>query len=54
MNGHYQPALVLLSILVAIVASFVALDTASRVSAVRGTKAAPLWLGGVSGVSNPA
>lgn len=46
MNGHYQPALVLLSILVAIVASFVALDTASRVSAVRGTKAAPLWLGG--------
>jgi diguanylate cyclase (GGDEF)-like protein len=46
MIGTYANELVLLSILIAIVASFVALDLASRVSATRGSKAAPFWLAG--------
>ena len=44
MVGHYDPGLVLFSIFIAIVASFVTIDLASRVAAVRGSKAATYWL----------
>ena len=46
MLGHYDFALVALSIVIAIIASFVALDLASRVAAVQGGKSAPYWLAG--------
>ena len=46
MNGTYNPTLVVLSIVIAVIASFIALDLASRVSATRGSKAAPYWLAG--------
>ena len=45
MNGSYHIGLVLLSIAVAVVASYVALDLASRVSVANG-RAAAYWLGG--------
>ncbi|MEO8626808.1 MAG: PAS domain-containing protein [Betaproteobacteria bacterium] len=45
MNGSYHIGLVLLSIAVAVVASYVALDLASRVSAASG-RAAAYWLAG--------
>ena len=44
MSGSYDPGLVVLSIIVAIIASYVALDLASRVSASRHSKAAKYWL----------
>src|SRR5947209_20522867 len=46
MHGTYDPSLVSLSIGVAIIASYVAVDLASRVAAGHGTKAARYWLGG--------
>ena len=46
MHGTYDPWLVGLSIGVAVIASYVALDLASRVAASRGTKAARYWLVG--------
>ena len=46
MQGTYDPWLVGLSIGVAVIASYVALDLASRVAASRGTKAARYWLVG--------
>ena len=46
MLGHYNFSLVALSIVIAIVASFVALDLASRVVAVRGGRSAPYWRAG--------
>ena len=46
MQGSYDPVLVLLSVATAVVASFVALDMASRVAAAVGSaRRAPLWLG---------
>jgi NO-binding membrane sensor protein with MHYT domain len=44
MQGHYNPWLVTLSVLVAIVASYVALDLASRVTAQRGRRRPAWWL----------
>jgi diguanylate cyclase (GGDEF)-like protein/PAS domain S-box-containing protein len=46
MHGTYDPWLVGLSIGVGVIASYVALDLASRVAAARGTKAARYWLVG--------
>ena len=46
MIGRYDHGLVALSILVAVLASFVALDLASRVTAARGRKSARYWLAG--------
>ena len=46
MLGRYDLVLVALSIIIAVIASFVALDLASRVTAVRGRKTAPYWLAG--------
>lgn len=46
MQGSYDPVLVLLSVVTAVVASFVALDMASRVAAAIGNaRRAMLWLG---------
>jgi NO-binding membrane sensor protein with MHYT domain/two-component sensor histidine kinase len=42
--GTYDSALVVLSVVVAVVASYVALDLASRIAASRGRKAEGLWL----------
>lgn len=44
MIGTYDPWLVALSIVVAVIASYVALDLAARVAASRGSKAAKYWL----------
>ena len=46
MPGSYNPWLVFLSIVVATVASYVALDLASRVAATRSTRSAAYWLVG--------
>jgi diguanylate cyclase (GGDEF)-like protein len=46
MAGSYNPWLVFLSIVVATVASYVALDLASRVAATRGTRTSNYWLVG--------
>ncbi len=46
MLGSYDFILVTLSIVIAVIASFVALDLASRVSATRAGKSAPYWLAG--------
>ncbi|MGI8561831.1 MAG: MHYT domain-containing protein, partial [Luteimonas sp.] len=46
MNGTYDPALVVLSAVVAVVASFVALDLAAKVTASRGRVALAWLLGG--------
>ena len=46
MNGTYDTWLVLLSIGVAVIASYVALDLAARVAASQGSKAARYWLDG--------
>ncbi len=46
MNGTYDPALVILSAVVAVVASFVALDLAAKVTASRGRVALAWLLGG--------
>jgi NO-binding membrane sensor protein with MHYT domain len=46
MHGTYDPWLVALSIGVAIIASFVALDLVSRVAAMRAVRAARYWLAG--------
>ncbi len=46
MVGTYDLWLVLLSIVVAVIASYVALDLASRVAASQGSKAARYWLNG--------
>src|SRR5712691_5619004 len=46
MQGTYDLWLVGLSIAIAVVASYVALDLASRVSVTRGTRAARYWLVG--------
>jgi diguanylate cyclase (GGDEF)-like protein len=46
MPGSYNPWLVFLSIVVATVASYVALDLASRVAATRGTRTSSYWLVG--------
>jgi diguanylate cyclase (GGDEF)-like protein len=46
MNTSYNPWLVILSIMVAVSASYVALDLASRVAASQGTRAARYWLAG--------
>src|SRR5258706_5690828 len=46
MQGTYDPWLVGLSIGVAVIASYLALDLASRVAATRGTKGARHWLVG--------
>ena len=46
MHGTYDPWLVSLSIGVAIIASYVALDLASRVAVARRTKAGRYWLMG--------
>jgi NO-binding membrane sensor protein with MHYT domain len=45
LSGRYQPALVVLSILIAILASYAALDLAGRVAAARG-RVRVGWLGG--------
>jgi NO-binding membrane sensor protein with MHYT domain len=42
--GTYDSALVVLSVVVAVVASYVALDLASRIAASKGRKAEGLWL----------
>jgi diguanylate cyclase (GGDEF)-like protein len=44
MTGNYDPWLVTLSIIVASIASYVALDLASRVVATRGTRTSRYWL----------
>lgn len=46
MSGTYNEVLVLFSLLVAILASYTALDMASRVTTTRGTAAARWWLAG--------
>ena len=46
MAGTYDPWLVLLSVIVAVNASFVALDLTSRVGAARGRRAEWIWLAG--------
>ena len=46
MGGTYNPGLVILSIIVATLASYVALDLASRVVATHGTRASRYWLFG--------
>ncbi len=46
MNGTYDIGLVILSIGVAVIASYVALDLASRVASLQGTRAARYWLDG--------
>src|SRR5712664_685078 len=46
MPSNYNPWLVFLSIVVATVASYVALDLASRVAATRGTRTSSYWLVG--------
>jgi len=46
MTGNYNSWLVLLSIVVATVASYVALDLASRVAATQGTRSSRYWLFG--------
>ena len=46
MNGSYDAWLVILSIGVAVIASYTALDLASRVAASQGSKAAGYWLNG--------
>ena len=46
MVGTYDYWLVLLSVVVAITASYVALDLASRVVASHGRRARPYWLAG--------
>jgi NO-binding membrane sensor protein with MHYT domain/two-component sensor histidine kinase len=48
MQGDYNPWLVVLSVVVAVVASYVALDLASRVTAQRERKAKSWWLTGGS------
>jgi NO-binding membrane sensor protein with MHYT domain len=45
LSGRYQPALVVLSLLITILASYAALDLAGRVAAARG-RARVGWLGG--------
>ena len=46
MSGTYNEVLVLFSLLVAILASYTALDMASRVTTTQGTSAARWWLAG--------
>lgn len=46
MQAHYDSLIVVLSYVVAVIASYVALDMASRVSATNGTSSAKYWLGG--------
>ena len=46
MAGTYDPWLVLLSVIVSVNASFVALDLASRVVASRGRRSEWVWLAG--------
>jgi len=45
MHGHHDPALVALSILIAIAASYTALDLAGRLRAASGKRASMAWLG---------
>jgi NO-binding membrane sensor protein with MHYT domain len=44
MLGRYDTHLIVLSIAVAIIASYVALDLASRIAASQGSKTARYWL----------
>ena len=46
MTGTYNAWLVILSIVVAVIASYVALDLASRITASTGSKTARYWLAG--------
>src|SRR5690242_17668555 len=46
MRAQYDSVIVILSYMVAVIASYVALDMATRVSAAKGTKTANYWLGG--------
>ena len=46
MHAQYDSVIVILSYVVAVIASYVALDMATRVSAAKGTKTANYWLGG--------
>ena len=44
MNGHYAISLVSLSVVIAIIASYVALDLSARLADSRGSRSAALWL----------
>ncbi|MGH8744805.1 MAG: MHYT domain-containing protein, partial [Burkholderiales bacterium] len=46
MTGTYNTWLVVLSIVVAVIASYVALELATRIAASKGTKTARYWLAG--------